>query len=346
MTPKDQIGHEDDRIYPTYKALSLIRGMAGFNVHANQLIEGSGLDIATLDQASGRISLAQLSKLYANAAAADAPADRGLRLGATMSPTDYGPYGYAIMTAATFEAGLQHMSDFLELETPVAELSVEAGAEPGLHAIRCDHPPAEAKTKEFVIELYLSMVFHFAKQLHGESFRFTQVQLGYAAPAHAPAFDRLFECPCLFNAERNAVLFPSPLMHQPMRRSNPITYALMREQCEEAIKRIRGRRQFATLITGLIEGDARRFSALEGAADALGLSARTLQRRLINEGTTFKDVVEQARIDLAIRFLRRENLDVEEVAWRLGYANSANFRTAFKRWTGQTIRQFLGTQAP
>ena len=328
-------------IFPSLKALSLIRGMEALGVDADRLLASSGLTAEGLARPSARISLAQLSMLYANALAASPTPDLGLRLGALMSPTDYGPYGYAIMTAETFGAGLDHMSEFLELETPAARLSVEHDVAPGLFAIRCDFALEDKRIQRFTTELYLAMVFFFAKELHGRDFRFAQVQVEYDAPAHRAAYEELFECPCHFGAPRNGAIIPRQKLLEPMLRSNPVTYALMREQCEEAVRWIRSRRQLTFQIAQLIESDARRFSAIPAVARELGVSVRSLRRQLEGEGSSYKRILEQVRLNLAVRLLREQGLGAEEVAWRLGYSKASNFRVAFKRWTGQTIRGFL-----
>ncbi|MEM9723838.1 MAG: AraC family transcriptional regulator [Pseudomonadota bacterium] len=334
-----------ERVYPPFKALSLLRGMAALGEATDALVDdlsaGSDLTLKTIEHPSARISLAQLQSLYAAAAAPGSP-DLALRLGATMSPTDYGPYGYAIMTASTFGEGLRFMEEFIELETPAAQLSVEFNAAPARHAIRCDDAMGDPTVSAFITELYLAMVFTFAKELHGPAFRFDEIQTRRPRPGHAGAYGDLFECPCRFEMDRDAMLFPAALWDAPMRRSNPVTHALMRAQCEEAAATLRGARRLSGRVAALIAEDPRRFRAIAAAADALGLSARTLQRRLEAEGASFTELSAQARIELAMRILRRREASVDDVAWRLGYSSTANFRTAFKRRTGLTIRGFLG----
>jgi AraC-like DNA-binding protein len=78
---------------------------------------------------------------------------------------------------------------------------------------------------------------------------------------------------------------------------------------------------------------------IEGVARALGTSPRTLQRRLLEEGTSFRDVVEEVRAELARRYLG-ERVALHDVAFRLGYAEVSAFLRAFKRWTGMTPTQF------
>lgn len=82
----------------------------------------------------------------------------------------------------------------------------------------------------------------------------------------------------------------------------------------------------------------------EEIADHLGLSGRTIQRRLREEaGTTFQAVRDDLRERLAKSLLQETNLSVEAIAERVGFSAATNFRAAFKRWTGLTVREFRRT---
>jgi AraC-like DNA-binding protein len=78
---------------------------------------------------------------------------------------------------------------------------------------------------------------------------------------------------------------------------------------------------------------------VSGIAQVLGMSRRTLARRLAEENLTFSDVLDRMRADLAKHYLEDPNFSISEIAWRLGFQEVAAFTTAFKRWTGVTPTQ-------
>ena len=75
-------------------------------------------------------------------------------------------------------------------------------------------------------------------------------------------------------------------------------------------------------------------------ANRLALSERTLRRRLRALGTSYNKILQDARSSSAREWLCDRNLTMESIAWRLGYTETANFRHAFKRWTGQSPQAF------
>jgi AraC-like DNA-binding protein len=78
---------------------------------------------------------------------------------------------------------------------------------------------------------------------------------------------------------------------------------------------------------------------VEDVARSLGMSKRTLARRLLDEGLNFTEILQQLRRDLAVRYLDDRKLHVSKIAWLLGFHEVSAFTHAFKRWTGKTPSQ-------
>ena len=74
----------------------------------------------------------------------------------------------------------------------------------------------------------------------------------------------------------------------------------------------------------------------QNIANSLGVSARTLSRRLAEEGTTYEEVVDQLRRSLALQYIKDPSISLGEMTWLLGYEGSTSFNHAFKRWTGHS----------
>ena len=84
---------------------------------------------------------------------------------------------------------------------------------------------------------------------------------------------------------------------------------------------------------------------MEDVARGLGMSERTLARKLSDEGLNFTEILQQLRRDLAVRYLGDHKLHVSKIAWLLGFHEVSTFTHAFKRWTGKTPRQMRATGA-
>ncbi|WP_295893820.1 helix-turn-helix domain-containing protein [uncultured Vibrio sp.] len=91
--------------------------------------------------------------------------------------------------------------------------------------------------------------------------------------------------------------------------------------------------------TQLIYSDPTVFNSINPVADSLNLSVRTLTRRLSDEGTTFRKLVDNVRLELAMMMLKNQGLSISETSYRLGFADASSFARTFKRWTGLSPQQ-------
>jgi AraC-like DNA-binding protein len=116
--------------------------------------------------------------------------------------------------------------------------------------------------------------------------------------------------------------------------------------CDEQIDEFQLRRGLVGEVRQLLMKNLMRPKQLEDGAQSLHMSARTLRRKLREENSSFRQVVDQLRRDMAVRYLRDTNLTVEEIADTLGFSDAANFRQAFRRWTKTTPREFKDALTP
>lgn len=150
-----------------------------------------------------------------------------------------------------------------------------------------------------------------------------------------------------FGGEFNALTFSKADLALPVRnRDAPVSsvlarYALSLPFAKAAESDLRNKVR-EVLHNVLADGEP----TIGPIAKALGMSARTLQRRLSENAETFQQVLDELRRDLALPYVKRGDLSLEEIAARLGYSQASAFFRAFRRWTGRTPRTLQGTQEP
>ena len=158
--------------------------------------------------------------------------------------------------------------------------------------------------------------------------------------ANGSEFERFLGCRIAFGAGSDQVAFERTVERMPVVSADPYLNELLIGYCEEALSRTR-RIKSGTLRTSvenaiaplLPHGSAR----LDEVASKLGLTERTLSRRLATEGLTFGEILNQLRAELATSYLK-EGLPISEIAWLLGYRETSAFSAAFKRWSGASPR--------
>jgi AraC-like DNA-binding protein len=146
---------------------------------------------------------------------------------------------------------------------------------------------------------------------------------------------------CQFNQTRdhNAIAFPARLLDQPVRSANRLLFRLLGGYLEQvkAASRSSVTEQVEDYVRGALSSGQ---CSIERCARKLDVPARTLQAQLADAGLNFTDILEKQRLQTARDHLRNPELTLDEVAEILGYAEQSSFGRAFKRWTGQTPRQY------
>ena len=157
-------------------------------------------------------------------------------------------------------------------------------------------------------------------------------------------YETHFRCPVKFKASQNALVFSKADIERPFLTHNADLLAMVAPQLEAAIQQQLARKT----ISGQVKGILKRLLAgqrpvIQDVARELHLSTRTLQRRLTDEDTTFQQLMEEARRELARHYLLHSSLELNETAYLLGYEDANSFFRAFHHWEGTSPGEWRST---
>jgi AraC-like DNA-binding protein len=189
-------------------------------------------------------------------------------------------------------------------------------------------------------EYTLATIVGLARELSGKAWSPRRVWFANPAPAELSGLKQHFRCPLEFDAGANGFSFDASFLDQPIPGADAALLALLdrqsvlelarRPKSPELLERVR-----AQIRLALRDGA----SNVERVAAALHMSSRTLQRRLGEHRTSFHDLLEDVRRELARAYVENPKLPLGEVAFLLGYSEMRAFLRAYKRWTGKTPGQ-------
>ena len=198
------------------------------------------------------------------------------------------------------------------------------------------------------IEFFMTWLIRLCRQLTGVRLVPTRIKFAHRRGAQWPELSKFFGGDVKFAAAVDEVTFAPAIKNMPVVSADNYLNKFLTAYCEEALdRRPSARHSFRSSVENAIvpllpHGDAK----LPAIASRLGLSKRTLARRLAMEGLNFSDVLESLKADLAQRYLADNDLSISQVAWLLGYQEASSLTHAFKRWTGRTPRQARLRMAP
>lgn len=293
------------------------------------LLARAGLDRARLAAPDAALPAEAADAVWREALAASGDAAIALR---AAEATPFGAFrvlDFLGATGATVGEGLRRVAAYFPLVDPRAALAVEDGAAAVTLVFRGVTGPLPPPAQEYTLAILAGRVRHVAPAPPSLAVAFT-----FPRPAHATEHRRALGVDPTYGGRDAALAVDRATWDAPTRAGDPGLFGAL-DAHARALLGGATRGGFAararTAVAAALPG---REPTLGGVARALGTSARTLQRRLGEEGTAFAAVVEEVRRERAEAYLRAPDVSIAEVSWLLGFAEQSAFTRAFRRWTG------------
>jgi AraC-like DNA-binding protein len=337
----DHLPDFDQRLYPVQKLAAVVAVLAEDGVPASKALRESELTPADLQSPSTRISYRQTITVFNNAIRLSKDSTTAIRAGQRMHITSYGMYGYALLSCPTHAAAAKFVNKYIMAIGPTfsAKISLdEQWARYQLFGMISQDPTSNLY--QFALDFSLAMFLTQYMDLFERPHQFSHLRIACPPPAHASIYGDLFQCPVFFNADINEIQFPAANMAEPIACADPITHDLARKACEDILKEAERSSGLTAAVRQALLRVPNRFPPAESIAVELGLSPRQLHRNLQAENTSYRKILDEARMGLAIAYLRKTRITTDDIAIRLGYSDGANFRHAFRRWTGKNTSEY------
>ena len=269
----------------------------------------------------------------------------GLHMAESFPRGMYGVVEFIARNCSTLREGLHRIVQYASLMTNRVVVTFEE--RDGVGTIEHRIPGEPLATGRHSNEFFLCALVLQARELTGVRFPASRVWFAHPAPADIRELSaQLGTRELRFGAGVNRLELPEQVLALPIRTADPALLSVLDRAASHTLETQPVVRSFMEQVRATIEQQLGSGApSIEEVARALATSSRTLQRRLGEEGTSFRDVVENVRSDLARAYLGDLGLGLGDVAFRLGYAEVSAFLRAFKRWTGMTPSQFRAAEA-
>jgi AraC-like DNA-binding protein len=323
-----------DKLYPVIKLATVIDALTTEGIPAHEALAGVRLSTEAIASPATRISLDQVIECYSNAVRLARDPHFAYHTGLRFHLSAYGMYGFAILSSTNYRQTMQFAENYHQLATPLAELRFSEQNGFGIWTIApMPHSRIDARLYKFLVELQFGICVSLHRDVMGPSFAAREFQVTHDPPDDAAKFPEIFGCPVLFGKDENRLVFDAKWLDGKPTLGNDITYASVIEVCDRLMEELQLSAGVAGKVRRVVLTNLMRLPAFGDVARNVNMSERTLRRKLREENTSFRDLVDQLRMNLAIKYLRDTDLTIETIAESLGFSDAANFRQAFRRWT-------------
>ncbi|MGF6507753.1 AraC family transcriptional regulator [Paraburkholderia sp. 32] len=311
---------------------ALAAELAAEGISVNDLFARTGADARQLEDDQARISHRQRLLIYRNACRLARRPDVGLLAGARQRISDFGIYGYAMVSSTTFGDALKFSLDHVSMAGAVFGVSYSEKDNTGI--LRSHGYTSLGDLLPFVAEFWRSSITALFSAVLGAPFPSKRMVLSFPAPAHWRNWERMFNCPVEFGADRMEWHFDTAVLDLPCPNANPITARICQQLCERVLAEQSETQDLTYRIRAACLNATGAFPSAEEMAGRLGMSVRTLHRRLAADDSSYQSILDDVRRSLAIEFLKNTSLSIESIAARIGFSDGTAFRKSFRRWTG------------
>lgn len=275
----------------------------------------------------------------------------GLHVGQNMRLSTFASYGLVICTCKDFRAAAEQTRRFESLAHDLGRSEiVEAD---GIAYYRWYSPWLNQPGGRHLSESVMAGIQTFVTWLAGVRPPVFDLAFTHAAPADLAEYERVLgPCELRFGVPVTETRFPAAILDMPLTNADTSLFPALARTAEERLAQ-RQREALApdqpaivARVRAAIEAQLMHDSArLPEIADALNLSARSLQRKLAESGVNFSALLDDTRRELAQRYLRDRSLSLTEIAFLLGFGEQSNFNHAFRAWFGTTPAAWREAQA-
>jgi AraC-like DNA-binding protein len=327
----------NERVYESTKLAALFDVLVDQGCPAGEILGNVNLTVDEVHSPKSRMSLAELMTACKNAIRLSSDPHLPYRIGASIHISAYGMYGFAILCCPDFRKAMAFAELYHALAAPLATIEFNEEKEFASWVIE---PNARAATDpqiyRFLTEMQIGIHISLMRDVMGAAFTPDRITLAYpkshefGLPADQIGGD------VIFASKTNQIIFRPGWLDQAANLGNKTTFPTVVALCDDLLDELKSRIGIAGEIRALLLPNIAHPPTLAAIATLLEVSDRSLRRRLREQGVSFRGLLDELRMQIAMKYLRTTKLANEDIALALGFSDATNFRRAFRRWTNKS----------
>ena len=259
----------------------------------------------------------------------------GLHLAQNFDLRECGMLYYVLAASPNLGEALRNLARYLAVSNESIRLGVSERKKSTVLAVNYKIP---RHTDRLFAEYGYAVVVRACRELTDRNISPKAVTFIHGRNTNKAEFDRFYGCPVRFNATADTMIFPTEFLSIPILTSDKHLLQILKDACEEVLAK---RVKVSSTLRSMVENEIVQLlphgkAQVEKVASNLGMSNRTLARRLSEEGTSYAAILDELRRGLSARYLKDPALSLNQIAWLLGYSMVTSLNHAFRRWTGRS----------
>nr|WP_279380257.1 AraC family transcriptional regulator [Sphingosinicella soli] len=312
---------------------AIVRALEDAAIDTAQLLRGIGMAPEKVGDLQHRYSQERVTSLWIAAVEATGDSNFGLKVARHIRPSTFHVVGYAMSCSSSLKRAAERFAHSARLISDAAVVDFSKIGDDYL--LKVDLHTGGRQPIYQTIDTILAGFLILCEWIQSAPVVPLEVKFRHRKPQDESDYLRIFRCPIRYGQKENSILFRGSDLEQPVPSANEELAMLLDEMAARHLA-YRFTSHFSLKVRDALVGQLPNGEpSKQETARLLGMTERTLLRRLRDENTTFQELLDRLREKLAFDYLRRDDLTMEKIAYLLGFSSSSAFSRAFVRWTGQ-----------
>lgn len=321
------------------KISSFLNNIDTYDISVGNIIKYSGVNPLILSSPDNRLSGDEAKKIIDTATRLTNDYNLGLHQGERLSKGFSNILGYVLMNCSTLKECWMKYCRYEKIidSTSISDFNISDN----YAVIRNTTVDETLVSSRQFSDFKISGILSYIKLLSGKKLSLHEVHFTHTKPKDISEYERIFQSKIYFEQPTNALIFNSQLLNIPVIEPNENLLILFEKNAGEILETLSGS-TYTNMVSEIIlkEIEKCNLPSIETVAKKLLLSTRSLQLHLNKEGTSYIKLVKELREKIAKKYLKNNNISIDEITYILGFSEASAFHRAFKNWTGLTPVQF------
>lgn len=318
--------------------LAICRALEANDIDPEPLLKSCGMNReAFINNPDSRVDIQLMTRFWDTVLHETRDESFGLIVGQYALPMHFRALGLLMHTTDSLENALQKLGQYSALVSNSAMIRIE---QTPTSLGFCIDPIAGVAISSLAVDSFFATLTQFILQLGAKPPLVEQVELQKSPPRSPQLWEQFFRAPVVFGADQNALWLRRSQLKTSLIMGDDRLAAYNESLVQDYVKHLAtsslSHRVKHLILACMDQGEP----PVADIADRLNLTERSLRRHLKEEGVTFREILQQCRMEMADYYLTRTELPITDIAMRLGFADASNFTRAFARWFAKSPSEF------
>jgi AraC-like DNA-binding protein len=315
-----------------------VNAAADLGLRVDVGLAGVGLSRSDLDNPDLRVSHALVDRMLRGALVQSGERDLGLLAAERLQPDNLDVVEYAARSQSTLRGAIERSIRYYALLHDGFEAELQIIDDRAIYSVSFGSLPVCDCTLEFVLATHLMATRRMTGQ---QALAPLEVHFTHARPKNTLVHQRIFRSPLHFGQPQTALIYPRAVLDAPLVSADVGLARVLERHAADALQKLGRSTSLPERVREIVRQDltSGKLTA-DSLARRLGMSSRTLHRRLVAQNSSYRTILDDVRREIALRCLRDPQLSIREVGYLLGFTTGPAFHRAFRRWTGTTAASF------